>query len=273
MKVRYPNLDFSNLRAHWAKVPEFAHSYNAVSTVPAHVEPFLVKVMTKVKKVLDPKHEQLHRDIDIFNKQEIQHCKQHVAFNKKLYELGYAGMADVEKPYKDDYERFLRDKSLRFNVAYCEGFEALGSTSAQVYFEDMAGYLDGADEAAMNLWKWHLAEEFEHREVCADVYRALYGNSIYAYLYRVWAFVYALIHIGAHSARVADYLNGKDRESMNAEQLKASIAREAKLKRKVSIATMRRLLAVFSPFYDPGKKIISPGMAEILASYPDTRKS
>mgnify|MGYP000020572450 CR=1 FL=1 len=271
MKVRYPEMDFSNLRAHWAKVPEFAHSYNAFSTVPAHIEPFLIKVMVKAKKVLDSKHEQLHKDIEIFNKQEVQHCKQHVAFNKKLYELGYPEMADLEEPYKNDYERFLKEKSLRFNVAYCEGFEAMGSAAAQVYFEDLAEYLDGADEEAMNLWKWHLAEEFEHREVCADVYRTLFGSGLFAYFYRVWAFIYATKHIGAHTKKVAEYLNAKDRESMSPEELSASKQREKTLNKKVAKASLKRLMAVFSPFYDPGKKQMSPGMAEVLASYPDSR--
>lgn len=272
MKVRYPNMDFSNVRAHWAKVPEFAQSYNAFSTVPAHIEPYLVKVMTKVKKGLDSKHSQLHDDIEVFNKQEIQHCKQHVAFNKRLCELGYEGMLPIEQTYKDDYERFLKDKSLRFNVAYCEGFEAMGSAAAQVYFEDLGDYLEGADEEAMNLWKWHLAEEFEHRDVCADVYRTLYGNGIFAYLYRVSIFVYSTIHIGNHTKRVTNFLNSKDRESMTAEEIKASKTREAALSKKVARASLKRLLAVFSPFYNPAKKTMSPGMAEILAIYPDHRQ-
>lgn len=271
MKVRYPDMDFSNIRAHWAPNPEFAQGFNAFSTVPAHIEPYLIKVMTRAKKELDPRHEKLLNDIDVFNKQEVQHCKQHLAFNKKLYDLGYEGMADIEAVYKADYERFLAEKSLRFNVAYCEGFEAMGSAAAQVYFEDLNDYFVGADEPAMNLWKWHLAEEFEHREVCADVYRALYGNSPYAYLYRVWGFLYAVKHIGSHTAKVAAYLMGKDREGMTEEQRKASIEREKEVNRKVAAASKKRLAAVFSPFYDPGKKQPSPGMAEILAAYPDHR--
>ena len=271
MKVRYPVMDFSNMRAHWAKVPEFAQSYNAFSTVPAHIEPFLIKVMMKARKVLDPKHEELHKAIEIFNKQEVQHCKQHVAFNKKLRELGYEGMADIEEPYKADYDRFLEEKSLRFNVAYCEGFEAMGSAAAQVYFGDLGEYLEDADEDAMNLWKWHLAEEFEHREVCADLYRTLYGNGIFAYFYRVWGFLYATKHINDHTTRVNQYLNATDRKNMSPEELKGSLAREKKLNRKNALASIWRLLPVFSPFYDPGKKEMSDDMRAVLASYPDTR--
>ena len=44
MQVRFPKWDFSGLRAHWAPHREFAQIHNAASTVPAYVEPFLLKV-------------------------------------------------------------------------------------------------------------------------------------------------------------------------------------------------------------------------------------
>lgn len=267
MKVRLPTFDFSSIRPHWAPVREFAQSYNAFSTVPAHIEPFLVKVMMRVKDALGDSHPKLRESIEIFNKQEVQHCKQHVAFNKMLYKSGYAGMQALEKPYKDDYQRFLETRSLRFNVAYCEGFEAMGSSAGQVFFEELDEYLEGADAAAVDLWKWHLAEEFEHREVCFQAYKALYGNGLYAWLYRVWAFGYAVKHIGSHTARVADYLNQIDRQGMTEEQRQASLERQKLLKARISKASKKRLIKVLSPFYDPAKMVPSPGMAELLARF------
>lgn len=274
MKVRYPAMDFSKIRAHWSPDhPEFSQSYNAFSTVPAHIEPFLVKVMRKVQKVLDPKHKKLHEEVEIFNKQEMQHCKQHLAFNKRLCELGYEGMVEYEKPYKEDYERWLNEKSLRFNVAYCEGFEAMGASAAQALFEDLGEFLEGADEDAVNLWKWHLAEEFEHRTVCYDVYKTLYGNGPFAYLYRIYGLIYAVVHIGRHTKRLANYMLEKDRENMTADEREASEKRQAEMMKKVSIASRGKLLAALSPFYDPARKKMSPGMAEILAAYPETRQT
>jgi uncharacterized protein len=270
MKVRVPNWDFSKIRAKWAPVPEFAQSYNAFSIVPAHIEPYLMKVMRRAKDVLDPKHVKLHDDIAIFNKQEMEHCKNHVAFNRALYEQGYEGLRDVEKPYQQDYVRFLKDKSLRFNVAYCEGFEAMGSTAAQVIFEDLDEYLVGADSEALELWKWHLAEEFEHREVCFQVYKTLYGNGPFAYLYRVAVFFFAVKHIHGYTARAQAYLLGVDRASMTEEERQASIAREKAIAKKVGSASKKHLLKVLSPFYDPGKKKVSPGMQQILDRYDNS---
>lgn len=270
MKVRVPHWDFSKIRAHWAPVPEFAQSYNAFSIVPAHIEPYLMKVMRRAKDVLDPKHVKLHEDIAIFNKQEMEHCKNHVAFNRALYDQGYEGLKEVEKPYQQDYVHFLKDKSLRFNVAYCEGFEAMGSTAAQVIFEDLDEYLEGADSEALELWKWHLAEEFEHREVCFQVYKTLYGNGPFAYLYRVAIFLFAAKHIHGYTAKAQEYLLGVDRAKMTEEERQASIAREKAIAKKVGSASKKHLLKVLSPFYDPGKKKVSPAMQQILDRYDNT---
>lgn len=267
MKVRRPGFDFSTIRPHWAPVTEFAQLYNAFSTVPAHIEPYLVKVMMRVKDALGDKNPRLREDIEIFNKQEVQHCKQHLAFNKRLYESGYAGMQEIEAPYKADYERFLATKSLRFNVAYCEGFEAMGSTSSQVFFEDLDEYLEGADEAAVNLWKWHLAEEFEHREVCFQAYATLYGKGPFAYLYRVWAFAYAAKHIGSHTMRVAKYLLEVDREGMSEAEREASMERQTKALNMIRKGSRKRLFKVLSPFYNPGKLKPSEGMIPFLETY------
>jgi uncharacterized protein len=267
MKVRIPTMDFSQIPVHWAPNPEFAQSYNAFSTVPAHIEPFLVKVMIAAKKVLDPKHAQLHREMEVFIKQEVQHCKLHLAFNKHLVDSGYAVMLPIEAEYKADYDDYLKARSLRFNIAYAEGFESMGCAAAQVFFEDLDEFLDGADDRAADLWRWHLAEEFEHREVCFQLYKALYGNGLFSWLYRVYGFVFAMRHIRAHTTRLATAMIAKDREGMTPEQLAESHKRLAAYQKKVKTASLKRLKAVFSPFYNPATRVPSPGMAELLARY------
>lgn len=276
MKPRYPDFDFSTFRVHWAEVPEFAQRYNALSTVPAHIEPYLVKVMIRARKALPSGAQALLRDVDIFIKQENQHCKQHIAFNKMLHDNGYAGLKPLEAVYKADYEEFLANRSLKFNLAYCEGFEAMGSAGAENLFVDLKAFWDGADSVAVALWTWHLAEEFEHREVCFQVFRALYCRTwwqriVNGYFYRVYGLIRALIHIGRHSARCIEYLIGEDRKHMTAEQLTASLDREKRLKKALGKAYRTKTLKMFSPFYDPGKKAIPPGLDAVLAAIPDSR--
>ena len=268
MQVRQPKWDFSQIRAHWATNPEFAQIYNAASTVPAHIEPYLVKVMVKAQAKLGPGDDKLRRDLAIFIKQEMQHCKQHIAFNTVLRAQGYEGMAEIEAPYAADYERFLTTKSLRFNCAYSEGFEAMSAIAVTAFFEEFDELLEGADEAAVELWRWHLAEEFEHREVAHDVYHALFGgNPVFAYFYRLYGFAYAITHIRKHTARITAYLLAKDREGMTDEQLAQSRAREAKAQEAMGRRAKEHLKAILSPFYKPAKRPEPRGVAAVLQRY------
>ncbi len=267
MKVRSPDMDFSAVSPHWAPCMEFAQRFNASSTVPAHIEPFLVKVMMRAKIELEKTpqtHTQLLEDVDIFIKQEVQHCKRHLDFNRQLYDKGYAGMQALEAPYNADYQHWLKDRSLRFLIAYSEGFEAMGSASAELFFTDIDDYLLDAEPGAVTLWKWHLAEEFEHREICFKVYQALYGKGIRSYFYRLYGFVYAIAHIGSHVKRTTAYLLEQDRRTWSASERSASLEREKAVNRRLAKASLPRLLKVFSPFYDPARKQVPTGMEQYL---------
>lgn len=265
MKVRAPNWDYSKVHAHWAPNHEFAQSFNASSTIPAYIEPYLVKVMIQAKQKLDPDNEELHENLNIFIKQEIQHCKQHIAYNDALHADGYEDMLELEKLFEADYDRFLKEKSLRFNCAYSEGFEAMSSIAVAAFFEEFDEFFEGADPLVVNLWKWHLAEEYEHREVAHDVYHALFGqNRIFAYFYRIYGFFYATLHIAGHAKRVSAYLLSKDRENMSPEELKQSKMREQRSRRKMLKPAIPYLLAILSPFYNPAKRPPPRGALDFL---------
>lgn len=146
MKVRLPKIDYSNVRPHWARAPEFAHDRNASSTIPSEVEPYLIKVMRLAKKEL-PKHEtQLHEELDLFIAQEGAHYRQHNLFNRRIREY-YPKLADFEAELRRDLDGYLANRSLKFNIAYSEGFETMGPPAAEMWFEHSDEWLEGADEA------------------------------------------------------------------------------------------------------------------------------
>jgi predicted metal-dependent hydrolase len=268
MQVRTPQLNFPDHPAHWAPNKEFAQSVNGQSILPAHIEPYLVKVMVKAKAKLDPKEAALHRKLDIFIKQEMQHCRQHIAFNRKLRESGYEGLAEIEAEYAADYDRFLSTKSLRWNLAYSEGFEAMSAIGVTTFFEEYDEFLDGADQSVVDLWKWHLAEEYEHREVAHDVLHKLVGlNPLSAYVFRVHGFLYALKHIGGYGRRMSHYLLAKDRETMSAEEVEASRLRMRHVAEVSKRRAREHLIEIMSPFYRPGKRKPPKGWAAFLARF------
>ena len=263
MQVRVLQADFSKMTPHWAKNKEFAQLYNAASVCPAYLEPYLVKVMTRAKKALPEKFTKLHENVRVFTLQEMQHCKQHIQFNKML-RAAYPEIEPLEKAYEAVYEGFLKNKSLQFNIAYSEGFEAMSAIPTTCFFEDFDEYWAESDPQAEALWKWHLAEEYEHREVMHDLYRAMYGNGPMAYLYRIYGFFYATIHISSHIKKIGNVLLAADREGMSAVELEESKAREKKINDLAWKHAKRHMKNILKPSYDPSTRQPPRGVMEIL---------
>lgn len=272
MKARFPKFDFSQVQAHWTRNPEFAQRANAASLIPAYIEPFLLKVMMQARKQIDPSKTRLLNDVDIFIKQEMQHCKQHINFNKRMHEIGYAGLKPIERDYEQTYVRFLANKSLRFNLAYCEGFESLSATACELYFEDYNELLEGADPEPTNMWRWHLAEEFEHRTVCSDVYHELSGlNPVFRYFYRIYGYAYAVIHLGGFSNMVSKFLIDQDRSTMTPAEVEQSKARDKVAKKVMGRRFVSMALYILSPWYDPAKRRAPNGYQAYLDNFDATR--
>lgn len=272
MQVRAPKIDYANIRPDWAPNREFAHDRNAASTIPTYVEPYLIKVMHRAKAALPAEHADLHQQIDWFIAQESQHLRQHNAFNRRVRAAGYPGIAPFEEKLKQDYVEFLDKRSLKFNLAYSEGFESMGPPAAALWFEHSDDFLAGADAEAVALWKWHMAEEFEHREICHRLFMTLFARTRWqrfwnGWLYRVYGFICAVAHLGAYSRAVRTYLIATDRARMSAAELKQSQDNLKAVSRHTRRHMLPSLLAVLSPFYNPAHKPPPRGIVEYLARF------
>src|SRR4051794_36662466 len=198
--VRYPRIDYSQVRAHWAPNIAFAQYQNATSIIPAPVEPWLIKVLQIAMDRLPAGHDGLRENMAEFIGQESQHFRQHRMFNKVIASQGYPKLIEFEKNLADDLDGFYRNRSLKFMLAYADGFESLGAVQGGIWFEKMEELTAGADANAVALWKWHMAEEFEHREVCFNIYHALYSQGLWGkiwngYFYRIYGCIYAMAHL------------------------------------------------------------------------------
>jgi len=274
VKARFPKFDFSQVRAHWAPNHEFAQAFNAASLIPAYVEPYLLKVMKQARDKVDQSNTRLIEDIDIFCKQEMQHCKHHIAYNKAIRDQGYEGLKPFEDKIQAEYEDWLKNRSLRFNLAYCEGFESMSATACEAWFESYDEYLEGADPVVADMWRWHLAEEFEHRTVCSDVYHELSGlNPVSRYFYRVYGYFYALKHLGTFAKAAGDYLMKVDRSKMTPAEVEASIARQKAFNKAYRKGLPRMILKIISPFYDPAKRRDPIGWTQFLTEFEQRREA
>ena len=220
-------------------------------TMP-YLEPYLIRTMNAaLREITDAA---LAEDVRRFAQQEGHHYRNHAVFNDTLRarfdDATAARLRAIEAGLEDDYQRFTRDRSLRFNVAYAEGFEAMTCAGA------LAAAAHGAFDAAPGLpggelWAWHMVEEIEHRTVAFGVYEHLVGS----YPYRIVAGVRAQWHYLSYVARFV-------REMASALGRTPSRPRSA-MHREAA----RRYFRTWSPWYDPAAVDVPPCVPGLLARY------
>lgn len=87
MKVRRPTLDFSEALPHWCVDPIFGAMWNASSMMLPTLEPFMNRVVSKVRKDLtgtDPDTMALKEELAVFISQEGNHYQIHESYNAIL---------------------------------------------------------------------------------------------------------------------------------------------------------------------------------------------
>ena len=112
--VRHPDFSFESTRPHWARDLEFSHMWNGTSIIPAHVEPYLIKVFESARPLV--KDAALQRDMDLFMSQERLHCLFHMKFNRVLRQH-YPKIRDCEERLRNELNDFLTNRSRRFHLA------------------------------------------------------------------------------------------------------------------------------------------------------------
>lgn len=255
MKSRRPALDFTGIPAAWTPDAGFAGFLNAGGALAPAVEPYLNRVMSEAARQLGPEHTALGTDIRDLVRQETEHFKLHAAFNQALHDQGFAGLAPVVDALKLELAAQFRDRSFAYNLAWCVGFETYTLLLGQYLFGPGALLFEGADPRAVELWRWHLAEEYEHRAVCHDAYRALIGD----YPLRVATTLRVHFHMGRWRDRALAVLAPDP----------SGRRRVARFTRGVSLRIGPRLLPTLLPYYDPAGAPPPPGVAEALALHPE----
>ena len=248
MAFPYP----AELKGQWNPArPEFSHIVNAGSLGMPYLEPYLIATMRLAKaQISDP---QLLAEIDLYIGQESTHFRQHQQFNRRLADLGYRSVPEMEAVLKADYARFAADRSFAFNLAYAEGFEAMALTIGHMLIEDRE-YLFADGEASVgSLVLWHFVEEIEHKCATYDVFKALDGR----YQWRIYGLLFAMVHImgrtrqGYRAMLIEDGLWSSWRSHWALWRLLGQ--RFARL--------TPRLLRILKPSYDP-REVADPAWAD-----------
>lgn len=178
------------LKGQWNPArPEFSHVVNAASLGMPYLEPYLIATMRQARaRISDPG---LLAEIDLYIGQELTHFRQHQQFNRRLAELGYRSVPQMEAVLKADYAAFGAGRSFTFNLAYAEGFEAMALTIGHMLIEDREYLFADGEASVASLVLWHFVEEIEHKSATYDVFKALDGR----YVWRIYGLLFAMVHI------------------------------------------------------------------------------
>lgn len=114
--------------------PEFSLDYNDYSMVIPLVEYYLYSSMDKVRTAHGAHVPELKHVIDLPIKQEINHSRYYVRFNKHMYEAGFEGLQALVGEVTADLKRLRETRSLTFSVAYCAGFESIATYDAKYLY-------------------------------------------------------------------------------------------------------------------------------------------
>jgi predicted metal-dependent hydrolase len=138
--------------------------YNALSATFPEGEAFFVESVRAHRHGVEPR---LAGEIKAFTTQEVIHSREHLAFNRRAADAGY----DLSKLEARVHERLELTKS-RPPIASLAATMALEHFTAILAHELLADprHLSGADPATAELWRWHAAEEIEHKGVAYDTW-------------------------------------------------------------------------------------------------------
>ncbi|WP_369025581.1 metal-dependent hydrolase [Qipengyuania sp. RANM35] len=151
-------------RRWWAGEPFGTAWHNALSATFPRGEAFFIEAVKAHRDGADPK---LAAEIRAFVKQEINHTREHVAFNRLAEEHGYDIKAIDQRVA--EMLALTKDRPVIVNLAATMALEHYTAMMAYEFLANPKHFKD-ADEEVRKMWEWHSIEEIEHKGVAYDTY-------------------------------------------------------------------------------------------------------
>jgi predicted metal-dependent hydrolase len=138
--------------------------YNSVSASLPRGEAFFIDTMRDFRDDVPPK---IAREIKAFCTQEINHTREHVAFNRLVADHGY-NVESIDQGIQAMLA-LVEGRPKEFNLAITIALEHFAAIISRHLLSDPR-YLEGADPVAADVWRWHATEEVEHKGITYDVW-------------------------------------------------------------------------------------------------------
>ena len=175
IRPRHPTFDIEEaLAGDWNGGDPFRTAFfNAMSISFPGGERFFTDAIRAFEN--DVREPALRETIRGFIGQEAVHGRIHQQYNETLCRQRGYDLEELEAPIlaRSDWGRENTSPLTRLTVTVA--LEHLTTTLAAALLEPRPAVLDGADPRVAELWRWHAAEEIEHRAVAFSVYSQVGG--------------------------------------------------------------------------------------------------
>jgi predicted metal-dependent hydrolase len=138
--------------------------HNALSATFPRGEAMFIE---SVKAFRDGAPPRLEAEIRAFVKQEVNHSREHIVFNKAAEEAGY----DIQKIDRriEELMAMIKQRPPIVNLAATIALEHFTAMMAHEFLKNPQHFAGGEAETVA-MWRWHAIEEIEHKGVAYDTY-------------------------------------------------------------------------------------------------------
>ena len=144
--------------------PVATHWHNALSATFPRGEALFIESVKAHRAGVPPK---LEAEIRAFVKQEINHTREHLVFNKAATDAGY-DLAGIDRRLEANLA-LTKDRPPIINLAVTIALEHYTAMMASDFLSNPAHFA-GAEPETAAMWRWHAMEEIEHKGVAYDTY-------------------------------------------------------------------------------------------------------
>jgi uncharacterized protein len=138
--------------------------YNSLSASLPRGEAFFVESAKAFRDEVPP---HLAEEIRGFVRQEVNHSREHIAFNRYAEDHGY-DIASIDKGLAEML-KLAEGRPKAVNLAISLAFEHFAATLSDQLLR-YPEYLENAEREPAELWRWHSTEEIEHKGVIYEIW-------------------------------------------------------------------------------------------------------
>ena len=216
--------------------------HNALSATFPRGEAFFIEAVKAHRDGAEPR---LEAEIRAFVRQEINHTREHIAFNRLAADHGYDIKA-IDKRV-EELLAMTKDRPVIFNLASTMVLEHYTAMMAAEFLANPA-HFDDADPEVRAMWEWHAVEEIEHKGVAFDTWNHATKDWTAGKRWRVRSLVMLTVTARFFKNRWADALALLEQDGITGWKAKWGLFKYL----TVSPGIVRRIFPAWLAYFKPG---------------------